>query len=146
MEEDALFKRGRSISANARHLDRDRKTIRSYLNAERVAGVRRSAAPDPLAPFVGYVKARFVPMVPRLSLASSMGPLGRQCDGTGSGVFCCWRWDGGGGWAGCQVRSEMATGSSQWGQVPPGPIRRHQVLQSGQRCWPRYRVSQLGHW
>jgi len=25
-----------------------------------VVGVRRSAAPDPLDPFVGYVKARFV--------------------------------------------------------------------------------------
>ena len=36
------------------------KTVRSYLNGERVPGVRRSSAPDPLAPFAGYVSARFV--------------------------------------------------------------------------------------
>jgi len=60
VEVHALFKRGWSISAIARHLECDRKTVRSYLNGERVAGVRRSSAPDPLVPFVGYVKARFV--------------------------------------------------------------------------------------
>ena len=60
MEADALFKRGWSISAIARHLDRDRKTVRSYLTGDRVAGVRRSSAPDPLDRFAGYVKARFV--------------------------------------------------------------------------------------
>jgi transposase len=60
VEADALFKRGWSISAIARHLDRDRKTVRSYLTGERVAGVRRSSAPDPLALFAAYVKARFV--------------------------------------------------------------------------------------
>lgn len=60
VEVHALFKRGWSISAIARHLECDRKTVRSYLNGERQAGVRRSSAPDRLAPFVGYVKARFV--------------------------------------------------------------------------------------
>jgi transposase len=60
VEADALFKRGWSISAIARHLDRDRKTVRSYLNGERVPGVRRSSVPDPLGPFAEYVKARFV--------------------------------------------------------------------------------------
>jgi transposase len=60
VEADALFKRGWSISAIARHLERDRKTVRSYLRGERVAGVRRSSAPDPLERFAGYVKARFV--------------------------------------------------------------------------------------
>jgi transposase len=59
VEADALFKRGWSVSAIARHLERDRKTVRSYLRGERVAGVRRSSAPDPLAPFAEYVKARF---------------------------------------------------------------------------------------
>ena len=48
VEADALFKRGWSISAIARHLDRDRKTVRAYLKGERVAGVRRSSMPDPL--------------------------------------------------------------------------------------------------
>jgi transposase len=60
VEADALFKRGWSISAIARHLERDRKTVRSYLKGDRVAGVRRSSVPDPLAPFAGYVRARFV--------------------------------------------------------------------------------------
>ena len=45
VEADALFKRGWSISAIARHLDRDRKTIRSYVSGSRVAGVRRSSVP-----------------------------------------------------------------------------------------------------
>ena len=53
VEAHALFKRGWSISAIARHLDRDRKTVRAYLNGDRQPGVRRSSAPDPLAPFVG---------------------------------------------------------------------------------------------
>ena len=60
VEVHALFKRGWSISAIARHLECDRKTVRAYLNGEREPGVRRSSAPDPLLPFVGYVKARFV--------------------------------------------------------------------------------------
>ena len=60
VEADALFKRGWSISAIARHLDRDRKTVRSYVKGDRVAGVRATSAPDPLAPFAVYVSARFV--------------------------------------------------------------------------------------
>ncbi len=59
VEVNALFKRGWSISAIARHLDCDRKTVRAYLSGQRIAGVRRSSVPDPMAPFVDYVKARF---------------------------------------------------------------------------------------
>jgi len=58
VEADALFKRGWTISAIARHLERDRKTIRSYLNGESQAGVRRSSTPDALTPFVAYLEAR----------------------------------------------------------------------------------------
>ena len=78
VEADALFKRGWSISAIARHLDRDRKTVRAYLKGERVAGVRRSSMPDPLLPFVGYVKARFVddPHVWASALFDEVVPLG----------------------------------------------------------------------
>jgi transposase len=59
VEASALSRRGWPISAIARHLDRDRKTVRSYLSGERVPGVRRPAGPDPLAPFAAYVAARF---------------------------------------------------------------------------------------
>jgi len=78
VEADALFKRGWSIAAIARHLERDPKTIRSYLKGERVAGVRRSSVPDPLAPFVGYVKARFVddPHLWASALFDEVVPLG----------------------------------------------------------------------
>ena len=60
VEAHALSKRGWSISAIARHLGRDRKTVRSYLAGDRVAGVRRVSAPDPFGPFAAYVSARFV--------------------------------------------------------------------------------------
>ena len=42
----ALRKRGWTISAIARHLDRDRKTVRGYLCGDRTPGVRASAALD----------------------------------------------------------------------------------------------------
>ena len=54
----ALRRQGMSISAIARHLGRDRKTIRAYLNGERVTGVRQRAGEDPFGPFVDYVRAR----------------------------------------------------------------------------------------
>ena len=47
--------------------------------------------------------------------------------------------------AGAPSRSTSATGSSQWGQGPPGPRRRQKTLQSGQRCSPRRRAPQVGH-
>ena len=59
VEAHALKNRGWSISAIARHLGRDRKTIRADLNGEREAGVRRSSTPDPLAPYTAYLAARF---------------------------------------------------------------------------------------
>ena len=37
----ALRRQGWTISAIARHLGRDRKTIRAYLDGGRVAGMRR---------------------------------------------------------------------------------------------------------
>lgn len=54
----ALRKRGWSISAIARHLGHDRKTIRAYLNGERTAGVRVSAGGSLFDPFVDYCRAR----------------------------------------------------------------------------------------
>jgi transposase len=53
-----LEKRGWSISAIARHLGRDRKTIRAHLNGEREAGVRRRSLEDPFDRFDPYVRQR----------------------------------------------------------------------------------------
>jgi hypothetical protein len=54
----ALHRRGWTISAIARHLGRDRKTIRAYLRGDREAGVRARAAADPFGPFATYCAAR----------------------------------------------------------------------------------------
>jgi transposase len=54
----ALSRQGWTISAIARHLGRDRKTIRNYLTGKRTAGERAPAEPDPFAPFIDYVTAR----------------------------------------------------------------------------------------
>lgn len=53
----ALHRQGWTISAIARHLGRDRKTIRAYLNG-RQAGSRAPAGPDEFDPFVDYCRAR----------------------------------------------------------------------------------------
>jgi transposase len=55
----ALRKRGWSISAIARHLDHDRKTIRAYLDG-RTAGVRAPAGEDWFARFDVYCRERLV--------------------------------------------------------------------------------------
>ena len=60
VEVHALKERGWSITAIANHLGRDRKTIRAYLNGERVPGVRACSAPDPLQPFVPYLQQRLL--------------------------------------------------------------------------------------
>ena len=59
VEAHTLKDRGWSISAIARHLERDRKTVRSYLNGDRQPGVRFSVVVDPLAEFEVYIRARF---------------------------------------------------------------------------------------
>lgn len=54
----ALFARGWTISAIARHLGRDRKTIRGYLTGARQPGVRARTEPAPFEPFAAYCGAR----------------------------------------------------------------------------------------
>ncbi len=54
----ALRRQGWTISAIARHLDRDRKTIRAYLTGGRVAGRRAGSGEDPLGPFAAYLGQR----------------------------------------------------------------------------------------
>ncbi|HEU0102101.1 MAG TPA: hypothetical protein VFR07_07235 [Mycobacteriales bacterium] len=60
MDVHALKRQGWTVSAIARHLGHDRKTIRAYLSGERVAGQRAPAASaaDPLEAFVDYLRQR----------------------------------------------------------------------------------------
>lgn len=58
MEASALRKRGWSISAIARYLGRDRKTVRAYLSGERRPGERRPGVSDNFAPYEPYVRER----------------------------------------------------------------------------------------
>ena len=58
VEATALRNQGWTISAIARYLGHDRKTIRGYLNGRRVPGERASSAIDPFAEFAEYAKIR----------------------------------------------------------------------------------------
>lgn len=80
VEIHALHKRGWSIAAIARHVDRDRKTVRAYLNGERAPGRHAASAPDPLEPFVEYLAARFVddPHIWASALFDEVVPLGYE--------------------------------------------------------------------
>ena len=74
----ALARQGWTISAIARHLGRDRKTIRAYLSDERVPGTREPTGPDAFEPFVGYVSARLAedPHLLALTLFEEVVELG----------------------------------------------------------------------
>ncbi len=54
----ALRKRGWSISAIARHVGRDRKTVRVYLEGNQQVSQRAPAGQDSFARFVDYCSAR----------------------------------------------------------------------------------------
>ena len=58
VEASALRKQGWTISAIARHLGHDRKTIRDYLDGKRVPGERSSSRTDPFEEFAEYAKIR----------------------------------------------------------------------------------------
>src|SRR5690349_11135745 len=58
LEAEALFKRGWTISAIARDLGRDRKTVRAYVSGKRTPGVRRRSTPEVFDPFAAYVTQR----------------------------------------------------------------------------------------
>jgi transposase len=58
VEAHALRKQGWSISAIARHLGRDRKTVRAYLSEQREPGVRARTVPDSFTAFAPYVAQR----------------------------------------------------------------------------------------
>jgi transposase len=81
VEVHALARRGWSVSAIARHLGRDRKTVRAYLTGQRQPGQRAAARPDPLARFVPYLTARFVddPHIWATALYDEVVRLGYGC-------------------------------------------------------------------
>lgn len=54
----ALRRQGWTISAIARHLGRDRKTIRTYLAGDREVGVRARTVPGPFEAFAPYCAQR----------------------------------------------------------------------------------------
>ena len=58
MEAHALRKQGWTITAIARHLGRDRKTVRAYLEGARQPGVRKPAGPDPFDEIADYIGQR----------------------------------------------------------------------------------------
>ncbi len=58
VEIHALAKRGWTISEIARHIGRDRKTVRAYLDGVRQPGVRAAVVPDPFDRIEAYVAQR----------------------------------------------------------------------------------------
>jgi transposase len=78
VEVHALARRGWSVWAIARHLGRDRKTVRAYLTGDRQPGRRATARPDPMAPFTAYLAARFAddPHLWASALFDEVVPLG----------------------------------------------------------------------
>ncbi|WP_136709755.1 IS21 family transposase [Agromyces sp. H66] len=74
----ALKRQGMTISEIARRTGHDRKTIRAYLNGDRVPGVRRRAVPDGFDEFVDYVAARLGddPHLWAVTLFDELVPLG----------------------------------------------------------------------
>ncbi|WP_431953262.1 Mu transposase domain-containing protein [Nocardia lijiangensis] len=58
VEVHALREHGWSISAIARHTGLDRKTVRAYLNGDRVPGQRARSVPLLIEPFIDYCKIR----------------------------------------------------------------------------------------
>jgi len=60
VEVHALKRRGWSIAAIARHVGRDRKTVRAHLSGERTLGQRRPAEADPFDVIEPYVRQRLV--------------------------------------------------------------------------------------
>ena len=59
VEAHVLRERGWSVSAIARHLERDRKTVRASLSGRREPGQRKPAGPDRFGPFERYCRLRF---------------------------------------------------------------------------------------
>ena len=84
VEVHALRKRGWSMWAIARHLGRDRKTVRAHLSGEHVPGRRRLAEPDPFDTCRGLCSAAAGRRPPRLG-----DGFVRRSDGAGLWAELC---------------------------------------------------------
>ena len=80
VEVHALRKRGWSISAIARHVGRDRKTVRAHLLGEQAPGERTRVESDPFGMLEPYVRQRLVddPHVWATVLFDEVGGLGYE--------------------------------------------------------------------
>jgi transposase len=80
VEAHALRERGWSVSAIARHLGRDRKTVRAYLSGKRAPGQRKPGGPDRFAPYESYCRIRFGddPHLWATALFDEVGGLGYE--------------------------------------------------------------------
>jgi transposase len=58
VEAQALYARGWTKSAIARHLGINRRTVREYLKGQQVPGQRVPSEPDVFAPFAEYARLR----------------------------------------------------------------------------------------
>ena len=92
MEAHALRARGWTISAIARHVGADRKTVRAYLDGTRTPGVRASAAPDVFASFEAYCAIRLAddPHLWAVTLWEEIRELGYD-GGYSTFTRCCGR-------------------------------------------------------
>ncbi len=60
VEMQALYARGWTKSAIARHLRINRRTVREYLEGGRVPGQRVSLSPEVFGPFAEYARLRLI--------------------------------------------------------------------------------------
>ena len=81
VEIHALRKRGWSYEAIGRHIGRDWRTVKAYLEGNRQPGMRQRAEPSALERFVPYLQARFAddPHVWASALYDEVVELGYGC-------------------------------------------------------------------
>lgn len=96
VETAVLRKQGWTISAIARHLGHDRKTIRAYLNGDRVPGQRASTRVDPFEEFAEYARIRLADDPHLLAESEDQPHLIEALDGVVRRLGGCtkaWRFD-----------------------------------------------------
>jgi transposase len=73
----AMYAKGWKISVIARHLGRDRRTVREHLTGARQPGVR-ARQPDPIEPYLDYCQARLTddPHLAARTLLDEVAALG----------------------------------------------------------------------